>query len=646
VIGDTPGQGARLLKRRDDQKRKKVLGAMANVFALRWRGIDPDKLLDWLYKFTWWMFTPTAVVICLLFGLSALSLVVVQFEVFSARLPAFHEFFGPRNWLYLGITMGLVKVLHEFGHGLSCKHFGGECHEMGFMLLVFTPALYCNVSDSWMLPSKYRRAAIGAAGMYVEMIIASFATYIWWFSDPASTLNQICLSVMFICSVSTLIFNGNPLLRFDGYYILSDLAEIPNLRQKATTALRRLLIDWCLGLEQPEDPFLPKKNQLFLAIYTVAAVAYRWIVVFSIMMFLNEVLEPYGLKVLGQIIALSGLFGLIVQPTVQLVKFLYVPGRMHQVKKGRLLTSVAIVAAVVGLICFLPLPFYVSATLEVKPREAESVFVRVPGKLEEIRAAYGSKVSKGDEIARLSNQDLELDLIKLEGDRDRQQKELDISRRVQNRDPEAGQRIPELEKSLAMIDEQLAEKRAQQAKLTIAAPTGGVVMRIPDRPEPKDESRLHAWLGSPLSERNIGAHLQASELLCLVGNPRDLEAMLVVDQADIDFVQEKQTVKIRFDAFPDETFVAKIDEVARSHMTVAPPGMTAQAGGTLATRTDAEGRPTPLSTSYQAWAPLPKEAGELELPLGLRGQGRIYAGNRSIGSRIWRYVLHTFHFQM
>mgnify|MGYP000497118404 CR=1 FL=1 len=119
-------------------------------------------------------------------GLSALGLVIVEWDVFRSRLPAFHEFFGPGNWLLLGLVLAVTKVLHEFGHGLSCKHYGGECHEMGFMLLVLTPCLYCNVSDSWMLPSKWRRAAIGAAGMYVEIVLASIATFVWWFSAPGT----------------------------------------------------------------------------------------------------------------------------------------------------------------------------------------------------------------------------------------------------------------------------------------------------------------------------------------------------------------------------------------------------------------------------------------------------------------------------
>ena len=102
---------------------------------------------------------------------------------------------------------------------------------------------------------------------------------------------------MFISSVSTVMFNANPLLRYDGYYILSDILEIPNLRQKASTILNRKLGNWCLGLEEPEDPFLPQRKQWLFATYTVASAIYRWVVTFSILYFLNRVFEPYGLKV-------------------------------------------------------------------------------------------------------------------------------------------------------------------------------------------------------------------------------------------------------------------------------------------------------------------------------------------------------------
>ena len=301
VIAAVGGQGKQLLKRRRERRRKEFLAALSNVLCIRFKGFDPERFLNWLYPLVSWFYTPVAMAACILLGLSALTLVTVQFHVFTSRLPAFHEFFSFHNALLLSITLGVTKVLHEFGHGLMCKHFGGECHEMGVMVLVLTPCLYCNVSDSWLLPNKWARAAIGAGGMYVELVLASIATWIWWFSEPGQLLNNLCLNVMFVCSVSTLIFNANPLLRYDGYYILSDLTEIPNLRQKSTAVLSRKMGEWFLGLEQPDDPFLPERNQIFFALYSVAAAIYQWVVVYSILFFLYHVFKPYKLEKIGQI---------------------------------------------------------------------------------------------------------------------------------------------------------------------------------------------------------------------------------------------------------------------------------------------------------------------------------------------------------
>ena len=232
VVSDAPGQGPQLVQRHRERSRRERLAAAGNVLCIRFRGIDPDRSLAWLNRRLGWLFSWPCMSLCLVLALGALLLVTVQFDVFRAKLPAFHEFFGMKNWLWLAVILAITKVIHEFGHGLSCKRFGGECHEMGLMLLVLTPCLYCNVSDSWMLPSKWRRAAIGAAGMYVEIVMASACTFLWWFTQPG-LLHFLCLNVMFVCSVSTLLFNANPLLRFDGYYILADVIEIPNLRQKS-----------------------------------------------------------------------------------------------------------------------------------------------------------------------------------------------------------------------------------------------------------------------------------------------------------------------------------------------------------------------------------------------------------------------------
>jgi len=662
VISETAGQGRQLAKRRGEKKRREWLGRLTNVFALRWRGVDPERFLSWLYPYVRWMFHPLCVALCLAIGISALLLITVQFEVFRSRLPTFHEFFDPRapdKWLYLALTMGVVKVLHELGHGLSCKHFGGECHEIGFMLLVLTPCLYCNVSDSWMLPNKWKRAMIGAAGMYVELVLASIATFLWWFSDRASLLNNLSLNVMFICSVSTLIFNGNPLLRFDGYYILMDLAEIPNLRQKATEVLKRFMVGVCLGLEQPDNPFLPQKNRFLFGAYTVAAVVYRWIIVFSIVMFLIKVFEPIGLKIVGQIVAATGFFGLIVQPLWQLARFFYLPGRMHKVKKYRVIASLAVVGAVLAAVVFLPLPHSVKCEFEVGPQDAAAVYVEVPGLVEEILVKEGEEIDKGDPLLVLSNPDLELSVLDLQGQRDVTESRLRAVSREQFADDQSALQIGQLRELLAATTQQLAEKKQELARLRVVSPAAGAIIPVAPRVsrDEQAEGRLPAWSGSPLDPKNLGAAYTESELICRVGDPTDLEALLVVDQNDIDLVdaalagktepKDKPKVKLEMDAFPGRTLYSYVDKVARVELKAMPASLSSQAGGRVETKTDRSGVSRPLSTSYHARVPLDDQASLKGLICnGMRGRAQIYTRWQSLGARLYRYLSRTFHFEL
>jgi putative peptide zinc metalloprotease protein len=672
VVSDAIGQGRQLRKRRDEKKRRELMGKFTNVFAVRWRGVDPERFLNWFYPYTRWFFEKPAVIFNMVIALCALLLITVQFDVFSSRLPSFHQFFGTwQNWLYMAIAMGIAKVLHELGHGLSCKHFGGECHEIGFMLLVFTPALYCNVSDSWMLPSKWKRAFIGAAGIYVEVVLASIATFIWWFTEQTTMLNQVCLSMMFICSVSTIMFNGNPLLRFDGYYILMDLIEIPNLRQKATEVLKRFMVQLCLGIEQPENPFLPQGNRFFFGLYTVAAVIYRWIVVFSILLFLNKVLEPYGLKIIGRLMGAIGFFGLVAQPVFHLVKFFYLPGRMHKVKRVRVVTSLAVVAALVALFLFLPLPFHVSCAFDVKPRVhstetltqvsdaerfAATVYAAVDGNVLEIRVKPGQVVKKDEVLVVMDNPDLRLAVLRLAG----QLKELDVqlsSLKKQRRfDQSAGLRVNELEKQRDSLKEVLDGKQKEVEKLTVRAPIHGIVLAVPDKPErAAAEGQLPMWSGGALNPKNLGAMLRASDQICQVGDPKNLVAEVIIDQADVDLVvasmlerqrdgQSRVPVDLMLDSLPGKVFHSELERVALAEMTETPLALASHAGGDVDTVADQSGVPRPLSTSYPAGAELPVTDGSLQL--GMRGKAKLYTGWQPLGRRLYRLITRTFHFSL
>jgi putative peptide zinc metalloprotease protein len=636
VISDAPGQARPLLERRSENNRKKWLELLGSVLSMRFRGFDPDRLLTWLDRRLGWMFSwPMTVAGVALITLAAL-LVTIRFDTFYAKLPAFDQFFAAENWLWLAITLGATKVLHEFGHGLVCKRLGGQCHEMGVMLLVMTPCLYVNVSDSWMLPNKWHRAAIAAAGMYVELVLASICTFVWWFSEPG-LLNYLCLNVMFVSSVSTVMFNANPLMRYDGYYILADLLEIPNLRTKATTVLQRLIGTWCLGWEQTPDPFLPQHHQLLFAAYSVAAAVYRWIVTFSILWFLHRVFEPWGLQVVGQILAVIAIWGLLLQPIWQLVQLFRVPGRMEKVNKKRAMISAAVLVAVVAALLFVPLPYWVECPLRVMPRGAASVYVEVPGQLQAIHARGGEQVSRGTPLVTLTSADIDLAVAKLAGEREQLAARVEDLQRRQFQEAAAALEIAEAQESLNAIEEQLEQRRRDLDSLQVIAPADGTVLPPPRAANaPANEIELPTWSGTPLEPHNLGATLEPGQLICMVGQPGQLEAVIDVDQSQVEFIRPGQKVRLKFAALPGDTFVSEIAVVGPLPRETQPAEERAAAEG--------EGgvyRKT-LTTKYQASAPLDHPPGILAA--GSSGAARIRAGYLTLGQRAWRYFSHTFRF--
>jgi len=265
--------------------------------------------------------------------LAALMLVASQWQTFSSRLPDFQSFFNWHSIVYFWCSLAIIKIIHEFGHGLTAKHYGGEVHEMGMLFLVLTPALYCDVTDSWLLPSKWKRIWISAAGIYVECFLASLATFVWWNTEQG-LLNSLSLATMFICSVNTIMFNANPLLRYDGYYVMSDYLEIPNLRVKSTQFFAYLFQEKVLGLEIPVQSYMPRSRRTLFVTYAIASYLYRWFVTFSILYFLSQFLKPYKLQSISYMMAGGSLVPLLFMPLYQGVKFIRQPGRMRKVKKA------------------------------------------------------------------------------------------------------------------------------------------------------------------------------------------------------------------------------------------------------------------------------------------------------------------------
>ena len=648
IVVGVPNQGHQLKKRGDKKKRQMLFASLSNVLAIRFKGVDPDRLLNWLEPKFRFMFHPIMVFIVLATCLTALSLIVVEFDYFRSKLPAFREFFGVKNMIFLSFTLAFTKIFHEFGHGITCKHFGGDCHELGFMLLVLTPCLYVNVSDSWMIPSKWKRAMIGAAGVYIECFIASICTFLWWFSQPG-LFNYLCLNIMFLSSVSTIVFNINPLLRYDGYYILSDLLEIPNLRQKATKILSKKSMEWLLGMEQPDDPFLPKRNQALFAIYTVAAVCYRWVVMASILFFIYKVFEPIGLKIIGQAIAAMSLYGLVVMPVVKIVKFFWVPGRIYKVKRARFFGSLAVLVGIIAFIVGYPLPYCVYSPMTVMlQRDSAQIYVPAKGgTLVGIHVQPGEYVPAGKTLASLMNKELMQERDAIEWRETIARKELEQLELRAIDDSNAASAISSKKQEIETYATQKKELIDEVNRLRLVTPIAGTVMPPEWRPKRdySEQIMLHSWWGTPLeTPKNLGATLEPGTLLCEVGDPERVEIVIIINQSKLDFLRKKQKVELKFEELAAETFYGEVTDIEWQNMKSIPTQLSTKGKGEVPTTTK-EGIEEPSSSSYRVNVMLDNNQ-DRRLKVGMTGRAKIHVAPQSLGFRLWRTVSEVFNFKL
>ena len=660
-LSQAAGQAIPLERRDRKTRRQKTISLASSIVSIRFPGIDPERFLSWLYPKVGWMFSRTCLAVCLSLITAALMLVLGNWNEFTSKLPEFQQFFGVGNMLFMGCLLIGTKTIHELGHGLACKHFGGECHEMGFMLLVLTPAMYCDTSDSWVLDNKWHRIAIGAAGMWVEVVLASVATFVWWFTYPG-WLHYLSLNLMFLCSFSTIVFNINPLLRYDGYYMLSDYLEIPNLTQKSKIALINQLRVHALSMKETQTRMLPEQTKLAFAAFTVLSFLYRWFVMGMIFWFLIQFLRTYGLETIAILAIGRSLFGMIAVPTYKLAKFFLYPGRMREVKPLKATLSLCLLVACVAFVFLVPLPHHVMADFVVRPAEAQSLFVGWSGRLVDAPAKYGDRVSAGQTIARLENIDLRLSTMELESELQRLETLMN-EYRLDRLDPlDAARRAGETKATMTRLSNSLAQRKQQIQQLTLVADRDGVLIPPPNAPlRGEDNLNLASWSGLPLDSKNVSATFQRQTLIGYVGDPSKMVAMLALNQSDRSLVRSGAPATLCFNSFRGSRTQSEVEIVSTTPLENVPRELSNKNGGPIATMPQADGTEKPLIIVYEASIPLhsdlplhsdPRTTGngktnglQKKLLPGMTGQAKIRVGTATLSTRIYRFLSTTFKFQ-
>lgn len=388
-----------LFRRYKERRQKDLRSRFLNLMFIRVPLFDPDGLLNRTVGLVGQVFSKLGFLVWLAVTIAGLKVVADHFPKLADQAQGV---LAPSNlgWLYLAII--LTKGLHEFGHAYACKRHGGEVHVMGLMLLVFTPAPYVDATSSWGFRSRWRRIAVAAAGVYVELFLAAIAALVWQRSSPG-LLHNLCYNVMFAASVSTLLFNLNPLLRFDGYYIFSDLVGIPNLYDRSLQQLRHLSARYLLGAKQSASPARSQAEAYWLGLYGLSSIIYRFLIFAGIILFIST-----HYLLLGVIMALFCLVGWLIVPVVRLVNFLATSPTLARCRPRAVAVTALLLGGILALLQFLPFPSHFRAAGVVKAADRAEVRTPVNGAIVEIHLASGRKVMANQPLFRLENPDLAL----------------------------------------------------------------------------------------------------------------------------------------------------------------------------------------------------------------------------------------------
>ncbi len=495
IAGDFPPDLEELGRRHALQARRELLGRFKNPMAIKLPLFDPDRFLTATLPLVRWLFTPVGFILWLMLTVTGVVLTIVNWDEMTGGLA--DRVLSAENLILLVVAYPMVKLVHELGHGYAAKSFGGVVHEVGVMFLVFIPVPYVDASSSAAFPSKWRRAVVGGAGIMVEVALAVLALLVWLTAEPG-LVRALAFNVMLIGGVSTLLFNGNPLLRFDGYFVLADLIEIPNLGQRSNRYVW-YLFKRAFGVKGAKSPVTAPGEAKWLFTYSIAAFLYRVFISFAIALFVAT-----QFFFVGVILAIWALSATFVVPVIKGARYL-LTGVELRATRGRAIALTTVVLGGLGAAIFLvPLPWAttVHGVVWLEPRAqlrlqtagfvAEAVVADMPvtpGTV--LLRAEDPGLDSRLELQRLELQEAELRLAAV-----------DLGDRVQGRI---------LSERADLLRDRIAETEARRARLTVDAPIAGHAVLPGAKDLPGRRLERGALVGYILSDAPLRLRVAVSE---------------------------------------------------------------------------------------------------------------------------------------
>jgi putative peptide zinc metalloprotease protein len=365
---------------------------LLNPLSFRVPLIDPEKWLDRTLPALRWMFSPAGLLIWVAIVAPATVLAAQHWHELTDNLS--DRILAAENLVLMAATYVVLKAIHEFGHGYAVKAFGGAVREMGVMLLVFLPIPYVDASAATNFRFKAQRMIVGAAGMLVELLVAALALYVWLAVEPG-LVRAIAFNVVAVAGVSTVVFNANPLLRYDGYFILSDFLEIPNLATRAPRYLRYLVKRHLIGVDSAEGAQATAGEKLWFLFYAPSSYVYRLLVMFAIALF---VASEYA--AIGFAIALFTIATVVFVPLANAWRYIARHPELGRGRRKAMALAAGAAAVAASVLFLLPFPLRTHAEGVVWLPEDAIIRAGADGFIQELLLAPDRRVAAGTPLIR------------------------------------------------------------------------------------------------------------------------------------------------------------------------------------------------------------------------------------------------------
>ncbi len=530
----------------------------ASPLAIRIPLVDPGSFLDRTIHYVRPLFSRVAFLAWLTAVVAAIVLAGLHWPELTSS--ANSNLITPRNLILVWLCYPFVKLLHELGHAYAARHWGCEIHEMGIMFLVLIPLPYVDASTSAALPERRQRMLIAAMGIIVELAIAALALFVWIAVEPG-TVRTLAYSILLISGVSTILFNGNPLLRFDGYFVLADLLEIPNLASRSKEYFGYLVQRYLFGLEDLQSPAMSAGERKWLGAYAVASFAFRMLIMATIILYIAGKFFIIGLLLAGWAVLTQ-----LALPLFRQISFLLTSPQLAPRRTRVIGISAGLTATALTTLFLLPVPLATQTEGVVwSPDEAE-VRAEADALVERLVAQPNTLVEAGDPLLVTSDPTLAARVAIL-----------DASLREATARYNSLRSIEQVEAEIVMeeihtVKADLTDARNRLAGLTIRSPARGVFLI--DRPQDL-----------------VGRYLRHGELVGFVADLSRATIRIAVTQADIGLIRTRtERVDVRFaDRIGDAVAATVTREVPAASNRLPSSVLGVAGGGALAVSPDDKG---------------------------------------------------------